>query len=119
MNRTLRLFPAALLFFVAACQSNANDLTPATVSFQKDVHPIFLAHCTPCHQGQADSTGHLGDGPLPFVDDYARSQVLIETIINRVELPESSFHFMPRGGQKLTAHDIQVLKDWLAQGEPK
>lgn len=104
-----------------SCQHKQAEPQPTgTVTFSKDINPLLTQNCSPCHQGEdLPDDGHLSDGPIPFVDNYDKAKQLIGDMITRVELPENSFRFMPRGGHKLSDAEIQALKKWMDEGMPQ
>lgn len=90
--------------------------TSSGVSFVKDVAPILVQHCGGCHirerRGQLtlESYAAIMSGPAAGVIVFAGDPVgsrLIETI----ETGD-----MPRGGGRVPADQLQVLKDWVTQG---
>ena len=91
----------------------------ATVSYRRDIHPIFNRNCVSCHGGQAglylDSYDHLMAGS-------AHERVLIPGDPQASELVRritgASQPAMPMGGTPLPASDIDVIVTWIAEGAP-
>lgn len=86
------------------------------ISFVNQVAPILIGRCGNCHvtgnrgQFSMPSYAMLMKGPAAGVVVFAGDPVgsrLIETI----ETGD-----MPRGGGKVPATELQILKDWVAQG---
>lgn len=142
----LRLPPAfrwwglgAVLSFLAACggaSSQADRPPPApnqtrVVTFNTDVAPILFAHCATCHRPIDDRPVPPGGDPLcvagaPFsLLDYASAQpragLIADATRARVMPP-----WLPEPGhgefvneRRLTAEQIGVIQQWVAQGAPE
>ncbi len=89
---------------------------PSGISFVNQVAPILANHCGRCHiqarRGNLtlESYAAIMQGPSEGVIVFAGDPIgsrLIETI----ETGD-----MPRGGGKVPADQLQVLKDWVTQG---
>jgi hypothetical protein len=85
-------FPNAYTFTVRAAPN-------AVVVTFRDVQPSLVV-CGNCHN----------------YNTFAAARTNVNAIINRVERPQGSTGFMPRGGTPLTAAQINLLKQWLADG---
>ena len=77
-------------------------------TYNADVKSIFVASCTPCHL-----TG--GANPNKW-DQYAQAKAKINSILDRVQREQGATGFMPRGGSKLSAEKIAILKKWVDDG---
>ncbi len=78
------------------------------VTFMTNIKPLLTASCTPCHMPG-------GTNPNKF-DDYATTKTKIAVIIDRVQRETTAAGFMPRGGSKLSAENIALLKKWVSDG---
>ena len=88
------------------------------LTFEKDVRPILKANCFHCHGEEGETKGGLDvrlarflqkggeNGPAIVPGDAAKSH-----LIELVKAGE-----MPKGKNKLKAHDIGVLEQWIAGG---
>ena len=88
------------------------------LTFEKDVRPILKANCFHCHGEEGETKGGLDvrlarflqkggeSGPAIVPGDAAKSH-----LIELVKAGE-----MPKGKNKLKAHDIAVLEQWIAGG---
>lgn len=87
------------------------SVTP-TVFYAKDIKPIMLAKCAPCHFPET--------GKKMPLDTYEAVRDNIQDILRRVQLPQDHMGFMPFKNKKepLTAAEIQLLKDWVAGQMP-
>jgi len=77
-------------------------------TYNANIKPLLVNSCTPCHV-----TG--GSNPNKF-DIYATAKSKINVIIDRVERETTAAGFMPRGGSKLSAANIALLKKWVDDG---
>ena len=101
--------------------------TPRQVRYKADVQPLLNKHCLECHApgglGFAASGFSLIDyegllagtryGPMVVPGDPQSSNLLI-LIEGRAD-PSIQ---MPHGGKKMPAAEIEVLRNWIAQGAP-
>lgn len=89
------------------------DIPPELlVSYEKDIRPFMLASCTPCHFPE--------QGQKKMLDTYQATKNEASAILERVLLPIDDIKYMPFKSKKpaLTAEEIKLLKDWMAQGMP-
>lgn len=94
------------------------ELQGATVSFADDIFPILQSRCINCHGGDRTEEGLVmltydelmagsDNGPVVTVGD-AQNSLLAELV---------STQKMPKRGPKLTPPQVQVIIDWINQGE--
>lgn len=83
------------------------------VSYERDLLPLMQRSCTPCH--------FPDQGRVKMLDTYEATKTNINGIIYRVELPAEDKNFMPFKSkrQALSAEEIALFKEWMAQGMPK
>jgi Planctomycete cytochrome C len=90
-----------------------------SVSFQRDVLPIFTEICVKCHGGEKtqkslvlksydDLMQGSEDGPVVEPGDPANS-LLVQMIVQGK---------MPKNGPKLLPRQIQIITDWVQAGAP-
>jgi uncharacterized membrane protein len=89
----------------------------ATVSFAKDILPIFESRCINCHGGQRTQEGldmkthaslMLGsDNGFVVTPGDATDSLLVEMVASQK---------MPKRGPKLTPPQVQLITDWVKQG---
>jgi Planctomycete cytochrome C/WD domain, G-beta repeat len=96
---------------------------PDTVSYYRDVRPVFQHHCQGCHQPAKPLGGYImtshadllkpGEHELRGVvpGDPAKSHV-VEQIVGA---PGKKAR-MPKGKDPLGDHDVELIKKWIAQG---
>jgi uncharacterized membrane protein len=82
------------------------------VSYEKDIKPILLGKCTPCHFPET--------GKKKMLDNYAAVKTDVNEILRRVKLNPEEAAYMPFKSKKpaLTADEIAMLDNWLKQGMP-
>ena len=82
------------------------------VSYEKDIRPLMLERCTPCH--------FPDQGKKKMFDTYAATKADVNEIISRVKLNPEDPKFMPFKSKKpgLSEKEIQLFNDWLTQGMP-
>ena len=129
------------LFASTACSSGSKTTAPATsttssasVSFSRDVQPIFNDNCVVCHQG-AGQAGLTLEPALSF-----SKLVGVPSTENPVEMrvkagaPDQSYLLaklngtqvqaggsgvqMPYGGTPLSQAQISLIQQWIAEGAP-
>ncbi|WP_448245463.1 PSD1 and planctomycete cytochrome C domain-containing protein [Thalassotalea agariperforans] len=94
----------------------------STISFNHDIRPILNKSCTGCHGGvskqanvsfiyREEALGRGHSGRLTIVPGDPDASELIA----RVESDDPNIR-MPYKGAKLPDHEIQLLRDWIAQG---
>jgi mono/diheme cytochrome c family protein len=92
----------------------------ATVSYNRDVQPIFNQNCISCHGGSLglwlDSYEHVmagsERGPVVVPGDPDASELYRR--VTGVSQPA-----MPLGLPPLPEKDIETLRQWIAEGAPK
>lgn len=84
---------------------NVGASTPIT--FNSDILPLITNNCTPCHVSGGSNTNF---------ENYILAKDNINNILNRVNRTQGSVGFMPKGGNKLSAADIDLLKQWQTDG---
>jgi mono/diheme cytochrome c family protein len=101
---------AALL----SMSARAEDLT-----FERDIRPLLKAHCLDCHGGSA-TEGQLDLRLRRLMVRGGDSGAAIEPgkpeesyLLARIEAGE-----MPPGNAKMEAHEIDVIRRWIAAGAP-
>lgn len=110
----------ALILLLPMCkpsQTTATDASTKTVSanpvsYEKDIKPLMLERCTPCHFPET--------GKKKMFDTYAATKADVNEIIGRIKLNPEDPKFMPFKSKKpaLTEKEVQLFTDWLSQGMP-
>jgi mono/diheme cytochrome c family protein len=92
------------------------------VSYGRQIAPIFALHCNGCHSDENPSSGFrtgsyrglmhggtIGDDIVPGKPD---SSILVQ-LIEGVRGPEQQ---MPNGARPLHSSQIQLIRNWIAEG---
>ena len=91
----------------------------ASLSYSKDVYPIFEASCVKCHGVEKVSRGldltsyektMTGSvkGPVVLPGDAENSLLVKLTVEGK----------MPKQGAKLTPEQVEIVRNWVNQGAP-
>lgn len=106
----------------ATAQQDAPKTKAAVVSYHKQVEPIFRAHCQGCHQPSKAQGGYVmthtarlfvsGDSKeMPVVAGKPDESYLVDQITAHDGKAE-----MPKGKPPLAESDIDLIRQWIAQG---
>ena len=107
----LKFLTFAVLFsilFLASCEKEEPVVVVPKTTYTKDIKPLLLAKCAPCHL-----VG--GSNPNKW-DDFATAKNKIDVIIDRVNREQGATGFMPRNGTKLAAAELALIAKWKADG---
>ncbi len=114
----LLVFTALLMQFCKAPQHTtavplAQIPADQVVSYEKNIMPIVVRSCSPCHFPE--------EGNKKMLNTYEAVRDNIADIVDRVQLPADEARFMPFKSKKepLSKSEIGELKKWMAQGMPK
>ncbi len=115
------------LKFVAACIAfvvNLGSINPiimaadSLLSYERDIRPIFRAHCFDCHGATEEIEGELDLRLVRFLLTGGDSGPAIELqhpeqslLIDRIESGE-----MPPGDAHVSQSELETLKTWIKQG---
>jgi uncharacterized membrane protein len=82
------------------------------ISYEKDIKPLMLERCTPCHFPET--------GQKKMLNTYAAAKESVNEMIRRVKLNPQDPQFMPFRSKRpaLTEAEIKLFSDWLSQGTP-
>jgi hypothetical protein len=102
------------LLLLLAVAPGAQEATPATVTFAKDIAPIVFARCAACHRpGEAGPFSLLEYGDLK-----KRAKQILEVVESRRMPPWKPVegHGEFAGERRMTPEEVTTLKTWVAQG---
>ncbi|MFN7828274.1 MAG: PSD1 and planctomycete cytochrome C domain-containing protein [Acidobacteriota bacterium] len=101
--------------------AQGTPVRPASVDFERDIRPLFLARCAGCHGAERQKGGLRLDqresalrggasGPVIRPGDGAGSE-----LIRRVTSREAAEQ-MPPTGERLTAREVALVRVWIDAG---
>jgi len=94
----------------------------SAVDFRRDIRPILATHCYDCHGGQKPKAGlrlttrgHAlkgGESEVPALvpGDSAKSELILRV------LSADKGEVMPPKGERLSAREVALLKEWIDAG---
>src|SRR5580658_1790329 len=85
----------------------------AQVDFATSIHPILVTRCAPCHSGPTPQAGFSVESRESILRAIKPSKPDESELLRRVKAGE-----MPASGEKLTASQIALLENWIAEGAP-
>jgi hypothetical protein len=96
---------------------------PETVSYYKDVRPIFQQHCQGCHQPAKPQGGYIMTSHADLLKDTDRGHPGIvpgkveKSTAFEILMPDKEGKVrMPKGKDPLAKRDLEILRKWIAQG---
>lgn len=125
MNRfvlgVLCTLPFALLGTMTIGQSKGEKRT-----YANDVAPIVDKYCLPCHLAENENPSGLnldsyelmlkgGEKGVPVVAGKPDESNFYTKLLEEPPFGKQ----MPRGRKKMTEEEIQIIKEWIAQGAVK
>ncbi len=115
MKKTILLLAVVVLGMTAA-ERGERAAALAGVDFERDIRPLLLARCAGCHGAEKpkaglrlDIPGGAGAGVI-VPGDASRSELM------RRVLSEDPAERMPPVGERLTARETGLLREWIESG---
>ena len=99
-----------MIRFAFIALSAAATLHAAGTDFSRDVYPVLQRACFECHGPEK----HKGDLRLDAAS--AKHVKIGSDLLRRVALPKEDKEAMPKRGDRLTAAEIDHLRDWIKAG---
>lgn len=109
---------AAAAWTVTATIAPPAAAAPAPpVTFTRDIAPILLTHCAPCHHAGGSAPFSL----LTYADARTRARLIATVTERRVMPPWQPLPEGPgfQGDRRLADADIQRIARWVADGTPE
>ncbi|MCA9120309.1 MAG: DUF1553 domain-containing protein [Planctomycetaceae bacterium] len=107
-----RLIPT-IVFSLVACPVLANQ-----IDFAAQVAPIFRAHCIRCHN-DAERSGELSlstSKDLTNLEFVTPGKPVESVLLNAIVSSGGEPPTMPKEGESLSSEQIDVIREWIAQG---
>jgi WD40 repeat protein/mono/diheme cytochrome c family protein len=108
---------------VAAEPAGDKGAEPKSVSYYRDIRPIFVQNCQGCHQPAKASGGYVmtshaallkkGDSEEAGIVPGKPHESLVVTQITSLNGEPPA---MPRGKDPLPEHQVKLIKKWIEQG---
>ena len=118
--RGVRLLAAALLsagiVWLASVPAHSHDVITSTVTFNRDLLPIFRARCISCHQAGGSAF------PLEtFADARPWAKAIEEEVLRRRMPPWGAVpgYGAFRNDPSLTMTEMQKIAEWAEGGAPE
>ncbi len=118
---SLKSIPTVFLGFLILSQSTitrASEEKLRSITFEKDIRPIFRAHCYDCHGAIEKKEGNLDLRLVHFMVKGGKKGPAIvpgkpeeSLFIQRIQKGE-----MPPGEAHVTKEELKILIDWVKQG---
>ena len=117
--RVPSIFYPWLIISLLLCCFSSSPAADNSISYQRDIFPIFKRHCLGCHtEGKAKGGLRLDDldalrkggkhGALFVAGDPDKSLLIKQVTGDPPEMPENE--------APLSAAKVKLLRDWIAQG---
>lgn len=87
----------------------------AAIDFERDIAPIFEAHCISCHSADSAKGGVSLDTVEGLRDVILLDDIDHSLLIEQISGPEPA---MPKNAKPLADTQVALLKAWLADGAP-
>lgn len=116
------LVSSTLIVFLFSCKKQPTspqqqNALPTTVSFNTHIVPIFNASCVSsgCHSGVSAAANLNLTANMAYSQLFAKHEIDTVTPNNSVLYIEVQSGSMPRGAQKLSDYNIQLIQKWIQQ----
>jgi WD40 repeat protein/mono/diheme cytochrome c family protein len=120
MKRRITL-PGVLMALLVPGFAFADDRT--SISYYKDIRPIFQQHCNGCHQPAKPQGGVVMTSHAELFKSGERGKPSIVAgkpsesyLVEQIQVGPNGKAEMPRNRDPLTANQIKLITDWIAQG---
>ncbi|MBS1791586.1 MAG: PSD1 domain-containing protein [Acidobacteria bacterium] len=116
LSLSVLLVVAVGLIGVNAWQPNAQARQTSTISFARDIQPIFAASCLDCHGEKKQAAGLRLDSKTIALAKVLKPGNAIESELYRRVAGLGDQARMPMGGKPLSPEQITLIKTWIEQG---
>jgi WD40 repeat protein len=120
---TTTIYSIVFMLLGMICPSiRADDSAPEPGSFVRDVAPILVGKCQPCHGSKTAESNYRLDTfelmmkPGEFGTAPVTAGVPGDSEIYRLITAEDSHERMPNNGGRLADSEIQAIENWIRQG---
>lgn len=112
------------IFFIYSC-TNANKETvspsvckadsPVSMSYSKDIRPIFSSYCYGCHSTENQGVSGVDLEDTTQLNKYIQN----DQLVNNINHAAGADPMPPPPAQKLSDCNISEIELWISQGAPK
>lgn len=102
-------------FFIVGLHFGTCGLKAQPLTFYRDIQPILLRHCAPCHQ-----PGQVGPFSLLRYEEVEKRATFIKKVVSARYMPPwlADPSFQTYHNQRILSEaDIQKIVDWVDQGK--
>ncbi len=86
-----------------------------TVNFERDIRPLLHTHCSECHGASKQKAGLRLDQKAAAMKVIVPGKSDTSELIRRITSTNKS-EMMPPTGERLSSHEIALLKAWIDAG---
>jgi hypothetical protein len=111
MKKTSLFFACVTALAVTMIGCKKEEAAPVVpkVTFDKDIKPIIVANCGPCHL--------TGGTQANKWENYAETKAKVASILDRIQRMPTAAGFMPRGKTAaIPTASIDLIKQWQTDG---
>ena len=118
VNRKVILTLAGAIVAAWPIGADAEAVAERPLDFASDVAPIFEQHCIRCHQPAVKK----GDLSLATFADLSESAIVVagdpdaSYLLEVITADPGEKPLMPKEGPVLSAQQIAVIRQWIAEG---
>ncbi|MBS1790224.1 MAG: DUF1553 domain-containing protein [Acidobacteria bacterium] len=117
-TKTIFLLLAVIAFFAVLSSprfATSSAQVNTQVSFDRDIRPIFVEHCSKCHGEKKQSGGLRLDAKASVLSVIVAGNATASQLYQRISAT-SDDERMPPVGERLNEKQIALIKTWIAAG---
>jgi hypothetical protein len=99
-----------------------SGISRSQVAYHDSIQPLFNSHCTACHGGTSGVTLSSYNSAINSVGDQYNMNVVVpgqpdqSPMVNKINPNPSHGDRMPQGGPYLSDEQINLIRQWIAEG---
>ncbi|MBC8097789.1 MAG: DUF1549 domain-containing protein, partial [Akkermansiaceae bacterium] len=110
-------------FSVLTLLATTHGLLAASVSYERDIQPLLVSRCTSCHGGLKSKGALRLDAGVLMLKGGQTGPAMVsgkpgESLLLQRILSADPEERMPPEGKPLSAHESDMLREWIAAGTP-
>src|SRR5262249_19758057 len=115
---------SALSGYLSAAEPGGEKAAePSAVSYYRDIRPIFVQNCQGCHQPAKGSGGYVMTSHATLLKKGDSDEAGIapgkpqeSLVMAQITSQDGRPPLMPRGKDPLPEQQVNLIKNWIAQG---